>query len=204
MPAAEPAKDILIELHSKEHPLSAMDHPKYHCFREGFLNAPDWYYLSSSDESEDDDNDDVDGLLTPVSMTRRCEFNNLSHPSHTSSVQLTHDSAKRDSRNTTVNRWQSESCSSSPRRPITRSYGYQCVSLDYRRKGFVICRPALENIPMTFQTYLRYYVRPITFRICFSAYFTRISSDQTETNELIRLYVVEDPFNSADTTFAQG
>lgn len=169
----------------------AMDHPKYHQYREGFLDASDWHYLSSSDEA--DNESDLDGLLTPVSMTRHC---GISNPLHTSSAHLIHDSLlKKDARkNSAIHLRQRKPCSSSPRRPITRSYGNDCVSLDYRRKGFVIYRPATKNISMTFQIYLKYYVCGIVSRICYSTYSIRISSERIKANRL----------NNVDTTFAEG
>lgn len=139
-----------------------MDHPKYHHFREGFLNAPDWRRLSSSDET--DDEDDLDGLLTPMSITHHCDINT---PAHQSSAQFTQDSLleRHDRKSSAAHLRQRKACSRSPRRPITRSYGNDCVSLDYRRKGFVVYRPATKNISMTFQRYLRFYVRH-TISLC--------------------------------------
>ena len=135
--------------------LVAMDHPKYLHFRKDFLNAPGWQCIPSSDETDDDN---LDGLLTPVSLTHHYGINDSTHQS---SAHLTQDSLsvgeKRKCFATRLR--QRKVCSGSPRRPITRSYGNDCVSLDYRRKGFVVYRPATKNISMTFQRYLRFYVR---------------------------------------------
>lgn len=132
-------------------PRSAMDHPKYHRYRASFLNAPDWQYMSSSDE--DDDADDGDGLLTPVSMDRRTNL------SASQSASAHRDSLFRrgNGKAFVIDSRQSKPCSRSSRRPITRSYGNDCVSLDYRRKGFVVYRPATKDISMTFERYLRHY-----------------------------------------------
>ncbi len=134
----------------------AMDHHKYGRYREGFLNAPGWHYITSSDE--DDNEDEPDGLLTPVSMTRYC---NINPPS----AHLIHDSISKriSTKSSAATARQRRPCSSSSRRPITRSYGTICVSLDYQRKGFVVYRPATKNISMTFQKYLKHYVRDTMF-----------------------------------------
>lgn len=176
-----------------------MDHPKYHQYREDFLNAPDWHYVSSSDEANDED--DVDGLLTPVSMTRHCDISNTSHAP---SAHLAHNSLlkRNDRKSSSVDLRQSKPCSSSPRRPITRSYGIDCVSLDYRRKGFVVCRSATKNICMTFERYLRHYVCQMYPEY---AIVLTLSGYRASPNRRF-YYFLEDPLYtvSTDTTLAGG
>ena len=108
-----------------------MDHPKYGRYRKDFLNAPGWHYISSSDEP--DDEDEPDGLLTPVSMTRHGNIN-------ATSAHLIHDSISKriDRKSSASTTRQRRPCSILSRRPITRSYGTLCVSLDYQRKGLVV------------------------------------------------------------------
>ena len=138
-PSSEEATHLGLRLINDNEHSTAMDHSKYDQFREGFLNAPDWHYISSSDEA--DDENDLDGLLTPVSMTRH---GNISNPS----AHLIYNSSPKQGarRSSAVPLRQSRPCSSSSRRPITRSYGNDYVSLDYQRRGYVVYRPAARKI----------------------------------------------------------
>lgn len=116
-----------------------MDQAKLQRIREQNENAPEWHYVSSSEDSDDD----TTGMLTPVSLPRKHSFRTAPLVSNANRIV------------------KPRPCKTSKipgRRPITRSYGIEYVALDYERKGYVVYRLVWMNIVITFEEYLKYYV----------------------------------------------